>query len=165
MGGSLLRMLIRVVLRKHPPKPSPAYGSRFKNDDRQEGARRRATRLHAWSLTWGSRCTLSALSGHATGAGRESPRCCVSSASTGTQHHVSCLKRKSAFACMEQKFRCLRLARIIHKNRGDAKCAHSYSAACSLRRCLFPHLHKPVIRLLRRRLLSSLPPQHLQRSK
>jgi hypothetical protein len=26
-------------LRKPLPKPSPAYGSRFKNDDRQEGAK------------------------------------------------------------------------------------------------------------------------------
>src|SRR6185295_1342629 len=41
-GGSPLRIFIRVALRKPLPKPSPAYGSRFKNDDRQEGARRRS---------------------------------------------------------------------------------------------------------------------------
>jgi len=38
-GGSLTRITIRVALRKPLPKPSPAYGSRFKNDDRQEGAK------------------------------------------------------------------------------------------------------------------------------
>ncbi len=37
-GGSPLRILIRVALRKPLPKPSPACGSHFKNDDRQEGA-------------------------------------------------------------------------------------------------------------------------------
>jgi hypothetical protein len=38
-GGSPLRITIRVALRKPLPEPSPAYGSRFKNDDRQEGAK------------------------------------------------------------------------------------------------------------------------------
>ena len=33
-GGSLMRITIRVALRKPLPKPSPACGSRFKNDDR-----------------------------------------------------------------------------------------------------------------------------------
>ena len=41
---------------------------------------------------------------------QESLRCRVSSAQSGTQHPGSCLKRKSALACMEQKFSCLRLA-------------------------------------------------------
>ena len=67
------------------------------------------------------------------------------------------LKRKSARACLEQKFRCQRLETDNSKTiGGDPKCAHSYSAACSLRRCLFPHSHKPILRLLRRRRLPSL---------
>ena len=37
-GGSPLPTMIRVALRRPLLKPSPAYGSRFKNDDRQEGA-------------------------------------------------------------------------------------------------------------------------------
>jgi hypothetical protein len=32
-GGWPLRILIRVALRKLLPKPLPAYGSRFKNDE------------------------------------------------------------------------------------------------------------------------------------
>jgi hypothetical protein len=44
-----------------------------------------------------------ALDGNLSGATFRAPK-------SGTQHHVSCLKRKSAVACMEQKFRCLRLA-------------------------------------------------------
>ena len=36
-GGSPLPIMTRVALRRPLPKPSPAYGLRFKNDDRQEG--------------------------------------------------------------------------------------------------------------------------------
>ena len=42
-GGSPLRILVRLALRKPLSKPSPTYGSRFKNDDRQEGSK--ASRL------------------------------------------------------------------------------------------------------------------------
>jgi hypothetical protein len=38
-GWMPLRITIRVALRKPLLEPSPAYGSRFKTDDRQEGAK------------------------------------------------------------------------------------------------------------------------------
>src|ERR1043166_6472085 len=63
---------------------------------------------------------------------------------------------QGALTCREQKFTCLRLATDNSQYRGDDQCAHSYSVACSHRRCWFPHLHKPVLRLLPRRLLPNL---------
>jgi hypothetical protein len=38
-GGSPVRMGISVALQEPRPKPSPAYGSRFKNNHRHEGAK------------------------------------------------------------------------------------------------------------------------------